>query len=63
MAGKSNMELLLRDETRIEPFLSKWWNPAAATAVGLVAVLFLRYSQRRPLLSGKYSLYIIEGMY
>lgn len=52
MAGKSNMELFLRDEDRIDPFLSKWWNPVIASAVGVVTVIFMRHSQRRPLISG-----------
>jgi hypothetical protein len=52
MAGKSNMELLLRDEDRIEPVLKKWWNPVVASAIGVVTVLLVRYSQRRPVLSG-----------
>ncbi|XP_023717255.1 NADH dehydrogenase [ubiquinone] 1 subunit C2 [Cryptotermes secundus] len=52
MAGKSNMELLLRDEDRIDPFLSKWWNPVAASVVGVITVVFVRHAQRRPLISG-----------
>ena len=58
MAGKSNMELLLRDEDRIDSVLSKWWNPSAAAAIGLVTILFLRGYQRRPLYSGTYLLYV-----
>jgi hypothetical protein len=58
MAGKSNMELLMRDEDRIDSVLSKWWNPSAAAAVGLVTVVFLRAFQRRPLYSGTYLSYI-----
>jgi len=42
MAGKSNMELLLREEDRIDSVLSKWWNPAAAAAVGPVSAVFLQ---------------------
>jgi hypothetical protein len=52
MAGKSNMELLLRDADRIEPFLSRWWNPVAASTIGVITVFIVRYSQRRPLISG-----------
>jgi hypothetical protein len=52
MAGKSNMELLLRDENRIDPVLAKWWNPVVASAIGVVTVVLVRYSQRRPLVSG-----------
>lgn len=52
MAGKSNMELLLRDDDRIDSFLSKWWNPVAISAVGVVTVFIVRYAQRRPLISG-----------
>jgi len=58
MAGKSSMELLLRDEDRIDSVLSKWWNPAAAAAIGLVSIVFLRAFQRRPLYSGAYLFYI-----
>jgi len=58
MAGKSNMELLLRDEDRIDSVLSKWWNPAAAATIGLVTIVFLRAFQRRPLYSGTYLSYI-----
>jgi hypothetical protein len=46
------MELLVRDENRIEPFLTKWWNPVIVSAIGVVTVITVRYSQRRPLLSG-----------
>jgi hypothetical protein len=52
MAGKSNMELLLPDDDRIDPFLSKWWNPVIASTVGVVTVILVRYAQRRPLISG-----------
>jgi hypothetical protein len=52
MAGKSNLELLQRDEHRIDPFLSKWWNPVIASVLGVTTVFVLRYGQRRPLLSG-----------
>ncbi|KAJ9578410.1 hypothetical protein L9F63_005368 [Diploptera punctata] len=52
MSGKTNMELLTRDPDRIDPFLSKWWNPLAATVVGVVTVVFMKYGTRRPLLSG-----------
>ncbi|XP_069685164.1 NADH dehydrogenase [ubiquinone] 1 subunit C2 [Periplaneta americana] len=52
MAGKTNLELLTRDPDYIEPFLSKLWNPVMASAVGVVSILLMRYSQRRPLLSG-----------
>ena len=57
MAGKSNMELLMRDTDRIDSVLSKWWNPSAAAAIGLVSVLFYRAFQRRPLYSGTYLFY------
>lgn len=52
MAGKSNMELMLQDENRIPSFLFKWWNPVIVTAIGVATVFVLRYSQRRPLISG-----------
>ncbi|KDR18848.1 NADH dehydrogenase [ubiquinone] 1 subunit C2 [Zootermopsis nevadensis] len=52
MAGKSNMELLQRDENRLDRFLAKWWTPAVLSAIGLVTVAHMRYNQGRPLLSG-----------
>jgi len=63
MAGKSNMELLLRDEDRIDSVLSKWWNPAAAATIGLVSIVFLRAFQRRPLYSGTYFFYVVPRLW
>ena len=56
MAGKTNIELLTRDPDRIDPFLSKWWNPLAGTFVGVVTAAVLKFGLRRPLLSGMYVL-------
>ncbi|PSN48308.1 hypothetical protein C0J52_03406 [Blattella germanica] len=62
MAGKTNMQLLTRDEERIDPVLSKYWNPVAGAFIGFTSIVAVRFGLRRPLISGIQSYVIGTGI-
>lgn len=52
------LELLENNDIFAPSFLSKWYNPVAGAALGLVSSLIANFATKKPVMSGLYSLFL-----